>query len=125
MNRLTIKSNNGYALKLNNPQNDVEAKTQLMKQFKLSVNRLAEFENFLEDNNINNLENLKELISSNNKIDLAIAELEEVNSILTDTIIAVTENEMDLNKLYYWEEISAKFYEKIDNQIKRLKGEKW
>ena len=124
MNRLTIKSNNGYALKLNNPQNDVEAKTQLMKQFKLSVNRLAEFENFLEDNNINNLENLKELISSNNKIDLAIAELEEVNSILTDTIIAVTENEMDLNKLYYWEEISAKFYEKIDNQIKRLKGEK-
>ena len=53
----------------------------------------------------------------------AIAELEKVNGILTDTIIEVTQNEMDLNKLCYLEEISARFYEKMQGQIKLLKGE--
>lgn len=54
---------------------------------------------------------------------LAIQELEKVNGILTDTIIEVTQNEFDLNKLCYLEEISAKFYEKIQQQIKDLKEE--
>lgn len=52
----------------------------------------------------------------------AIQELEKVNGILTDTIIEVTQNEMDLNKLCYLEEISARFYEKMQEQIKELKG---
>lgn len=55
---------------------------------------------------------------------IAIQELEKVNGILTDTIIEVTQNEFDINKLCYLEEISAKFYEKIQQQIKELKGEK-
>lgn len=54
---------------------------------------------------------------------LAIDELKKVNGILTDTIIEVTQDEMDLNKLCYLEEISAKFYEKMQEQIKKLKGE--
>ena len=54
---------------------------------------------------------------------LAIQELEKVNGILTDTIIEVTQNEFELNKLCYLEEISAKFYEKMQEQIKELKGE--
>lgn len=53
---------------------------------------------------------------------LATQELEKVNNILTDTIIEVTQNEFDLNKLYYLEEISAKFGEKIQTQIKKLKN---
>ena len=55
---------------------------------------------------------------------LAIQELEKVNGILTDTIIEVTQDEFDLNKLCYLEEISAKFYEKIQQQINDLRGEK-
>lgn len=54
---------------------------------------------------------------------LAIQELEKVNGILTDTIIEVTQDEFDLNKLCYLEEISARFYEKMQQQIKELKGE--
>ena len=55
---------------------------------------------------------------------LAIQKLEKVNGILSDTIIEITQDEFDLNKLCYLEEISAKFYEKIQQQIKELKGEK-
>lgn len=58
-----------------------------------------------------------------NQTQLAIQELEKVNGILTDTIIEVTQNEMDLNKLCYLEEISARFYEKMQEQIKELKGQ--
>ncbi len=55
---------------------------------------------------------------------LAIDELEKVNGILTDTIIEVTQDEMDLNKLCYLEKISAKFYEKMQEQIKQLENNK-
>ena len=58
-----------------------------------------------------------------NQTKLTIQKLEKVNGILTDTIIEVTQNEMDLNKLCYLEEISAKFYEKMQEQIKELKGQ--
>ncbi len=55
---------------------------------------------------------------------LAIQELEKVHSILTDTIIEVTQDESDLNRLCYLEEISAKFFEKIQQQISELKDNK-
>ena len=57
MNKLTIKTKNGYALKLNNPQSDEEAKAQLMWQYKIAINKLAELENFAEE--------IEELISHN------------------------------------------------------------
>ena len=50
---------------------------------------------------------------------LAISVLEEVNGLLTDTIIEVTENEFNTDKLCYLEEISSKFSEKIKNKIKK------
>ena len=56
-----------------------------------------------------------------NQTQLAIQELEEVNGILTDTIIQVTQDEMDLNKLCYLEEISSKFNEKMQDEIKKLR----
>ncbi len=55
---------------------------------------------------------------------LAIQELEKVNGILTDIIIKVTENEFDLKKLCYLEEIFAKFGEKMQEQIKQLENNK-
>lgn len=61
-------------------------------------------------------------LSSKREIDFATKELEKVNGILTDTIIEVTQNEYDLNKLSYLEEISAKFGEKITKQINQLGG---
>ena len=60
----------------------------------------------------------KQLKQSQNK--KAIEELEKVKAILTDIIIEITEDEFDLNKLYYLEPISAIFRQKIDNQIKDL-----
>lgn len=65
---------------------------------------------------------IERMKTETNKKQLAIQELEKVNNILTDTIIEVTQNEFDLNKLYYLEEISAKFGEKIQTQIKKLKN---
>lgn len=55
---------------------------------------------------------------------LAISELDEVNVLLTNTIIEVTENEFNVDKLCYLEEISSKFSEKIKDKIKKLKGSK-
>ena len=67
-------------------------------------------------------EAIKEL--KQNQTQLAIKELEKVNSILTETIIEVTQDESDLNRLCYLEEISAKFFEKIQQQISELKDNK-
>ena len=61
-------------------------------------------------------------LSAKREIDFATKELEKVNGILTDTIIEVTQNEYDLNKLSYLEEISAKFGEKIQKLISNLGG---
>ena len=66
-------------------------------------------------------EAIKEL--KQNQTKLAINELEKVNGILTDIIIEITQNEFDLNKLCYLEEISARFYEKMQEKIKELKRE--
>ena len=67
-------------------------------------------------------EAIKEL--KQNQTQLAIKELEKVNSILTETIIEVTQDEFDLNRLCYLEEISAKFFEKIQQQISELSDKK-
>ena len=53
----------------------------------------------------------------------AIEQLEKVNELLTNTIIEVTQEEFDLNKLCYLEEISAKFCDKINQQIQELRGQ--
>ena len=59
-----------------------------------------------------------------NQTQLAIQELEKVNGILTDIIIEVTQNEFDSNKLCYLEEISTRFYGKIQHEIKELENKK-
>lgn len=68
------------------------------------------------------LENI-EVPALKEKIKLtAISELEEVNGLLTDTIIEVTEKEFNVDKLCYLEEISSKFSEKIKNKIEKIQG---
>ena len=62
MERLTIKSlgGDGYALDLGNPQNETEARKELMEKFKISVNKLAEFENFMEEYGFKSIDDLRE-----------------------------------------------------------------
>lgn len=91
----------------------VEKEKELAYMTKQAKKFNNEAQKYYEDAYCNSFQNQK-----------AIAELEKVNGILTDTIIEVTQNEMDLNKLCYLEEISARFYEKMQEQIKELKGEK-
>lgn len=52
----------------------------------------------------------------------AIEELEKVNEILTDTIIDITKDEFDLNKLCYLEEISAEFQKRVEQRICLIKS---
>ncbi len=47
--RLTIKTKNGYALKLDEPQSDEEAREQLMAQFKLACEKLGKIEDCEDD----------------------------------------------------------------------------
>ena len=56
--------------------------------------------------------------------ELVISEFEKVNGVLTDTIIEITQDEFDANKLCYLEEISSKFCEKINQIIDMLEGKK-
>lgn len=113
----------------------VEEKTKENKQLKQQleekdkeIERLKVFEKAYYFNQTQVSQESMDLLLQNayqvhNETQLAIQELEKVNGILTNTIIEVTKDEFDLNKLCYLEEISAKFYEKIQQQIKELKGE--
>lgn len=52
MNRLTTWTENGAALKLDNPETEEEARIQLIEKYKQAVNKLAAYEDFeygLED----------------------------------------------------------------------------
>lgn len=66
MKRLTIKSTGGvgYALDLDDPQNEQEARKQLMDKFKIAVSKLAEFENFMEENDFESVEELRNEMDS-------------------------------------------------------------
>lgn len=47
--RLTIKTKNGYALKLNEPQNDQDVLEQFKRQFKLACEKLGKIEDCEDD----------------------------------------------------------------------------
>lgn len=50
--RLTIMTESGAALILDNPRNDAEARTQLMKKYRLAINKLAAYEQLEEEGKI-------------------------------------------------------------------------
>ena len=79
-----------------------------------------------ENSDSSTMKYLNKLRDENIKLkhQLAIQELEKVNGILTDTIIEVTQNEFDLSKLCYLEEISTRFCEKVQVLIKKLEDNK-
>ena len=56
--RLTEHNKTGWILKLNNPQNEFEARQQLRDKFKLACEKLGKLEDMIEKHN---LESIKEL----------------------------------------------------------------
>lgn len=48
MDRLTIRTQKGAALKLNNPQNEIEARKQLHDKYLIAIEKLAHYEDMEE-----------------------------------------------------------------------------
>lgn len=48
MGRLTIRTENGAALKLDNPQNETEARKQLHDKYLIAIDKLAHYEDLEE-----------------------------------------------------------------------------
>ena len=48
MGRLTIRTEKGAALKLNNPQNEIEARKQLHDKYLIAIEKLAHYEDMEE-----------------------------------------------------------------------------
>ena len=105
MERLTEKVNGKYALKIK-ATNEEDARKEVVEKFKEVMKKLGEIENFLEDYNLT----VKELenIVKNKQINII-----ELNGLLTDCIIDVTDNVYDGKILFLFEELSHNFYEKM------------
>lgn len=84
MERLTIKEKNGYALKLNNPQSDSEAREQLMAQYIIAVNKLAQLENIMDHHKIENLQELNVRLISEIQLTNALLKTEDEFELLTN-----------------------------------------
>ena len=60
--RLTKHNETGWVLKLDNPQNDFEARQQLMSKFKLACKKLGQLEDIMDKYNIESIELLEHII---------------------------------------------------------------
>ena len=74
--RLTEHNKTGWALKLNDPQNEFETRQQLMRKFKLACEKLGKLEDIMEKYGIDiqNLDYMLEDYSKNQGRDFAICE---------------------------------------------------
>lgn len=69
--RLTKHNETGWVLKLDNPQNEFEARQQLMRKFKLACEKLGKLEDIMDKYGIDNVEELdKKIAYYIDKIDL-------------------------------------------------------
>lgn len=105
MERLTTKINGNYCLNLNST-NEEDAKEELKIKFKLAMNKLGQIENFLEDYNLT----IEEISNSIKHCKVNIIEL---NGLLTDCIIDITNDIYDDKILNLFEDLSNNFYEKL------------
>lgn len=116
MERLTINSENGWALKLDNPQTDVEAKQQLMCKFKIACAKLGELEDLMEIEGFDSIEHLQRFVFEYK------AENEELKNHTKDL------NNKLLNIQLFLKELRDSFhkgdetYDEIDKKLKELGG---
>ena len=71
--RLTEFNKTGWVLKLGEPQNEFEARQQLMSKFKLACEKLGKIEDLLEKYGIESLDTLEHIIKKG-KVIIAVAD---------------------------------------------------
>ena len=81
--RLTEHNKTGWALKLNDPQNEFEAKQQLMSKFKLACEKLGKLEDIMEKYGI---EDLEQYLQRVRKIDKELRDTIQQLHTIIDTI---------------------------------------
>ena len=101
--RLTVYTKTGWALKLDDPQNEIEARQQLMQKFRIACDKLAKFEDLMEKHNF---ESVEELVNYIKKLELKKFRADLVNNV-SPVLLSYTE-------------YVQKVFEKIDQQIKKL-----
>ena len=113
--KATISLRDGDFKDLVYENNELKQENQQLKEEVIYQKNYVREEWKTQNNFLNEIKQLKQTQKQ-----LTINELERVNRILTDTIIEVTQNEMNIDKLAYLEEISASFGQKINDRIKSL-----
>ena len=86
--RLTEQNKTGWVLKLDDPQNEFEARQQLMSKFKLACEKLGKLEDILEKYGIESVEELEQEL----KIAHEIERLKDKNIDLNNAIIVFNKN---------------------------------
>lgn len=77
--RLTEQNKTGWALKLDDPQNEFEARQQLMSKFKLACEKLGKLEDILEKYGIESVEELDYLLEVFKKMRKQYGKLNQEN----------------------------------------------
>ena len=108
--RLTDFNKTGWVLKLDAPQNEFEARQQLMSKFKLACEKLGKIEDVMEEYGIESVKELKKkLVDSNiwqNAYELACEEINWCDNYDCETYGMS------------FEEILNYFYQKVKNKEK-------
>lgn len=148
--RLTIYTKTGCALKLDDPQNEIEARQQLMQKFRIACDKLAKFEDLMEKHNFESVEELAnyikklELIIKKGKQQLEEYFYQQLYELDEEYNRDLEERQRESKQLAIWElkkfradlvnnvnpvllsytEYVQKVFEKINQQIKKLEETK-
>jgi len=105
MERLTIKTPTGAALKLNSPQTEQEAREMLMAAYKVAVEKLADYEDAEEQGRIVALPEIK---------DATIYIIEEIKKPLQRWVTNRPVNFFDMTGLYVGFGLAQTYYNFAD-----------
>lgn len=125
MNRLTQNNGKGWALKLDNPQTDIEAREQLMSKFKIACAKLGELEDFMEMCGYDSVEIMASDIGyMKGYIESQVTEicdLKEHTHDLNNKLLNLQLFLKDLRDSFHKEDEA---YEEIDKKLKELGGDR-
>ena len=114
MERLTVNNESGWALKLDNPQTDVEAKQQLMSKFKIACAKLGELEDLMEIEGFDSIEHLQRFVFEYR------AENEELKNHTKDLNDKMLNLQLFLKHLRDGFHEDDETYKEIDEKLKEL-----
>lgn len=130
--RLTEYNKTGWVLKLDDPQNEFEARQQLMIKFKLACEKLGKIEDIMQEYGLIDVQDLKECIESLYDESILAKKLKEFKNVMSkygiegveelDDKLANFDNFMKGNKFETIEDlqnaINGKFIEVFDEKNK-------